>query len=55
MASEVGASRMRPSFLPSGDGRIQFTVFPGRLATFTGVVVSSGCRQMVASAPFWVT
>jgi hypothetical protein len=54
-ASEVGASRMRPSFLPSGDGRIQFTVLPGRLATFTGVAVSSGCRQMVASAPFSVT
>ena len=54
-ASEVGASRIRPRFLPSGDGRIQFTVLPGRLTTFTGVAVSSGWRQMVASAPFSVT
>jgi hypothetical protein len=46
---------MRPGFLPSGDDRIQFTVNPGRLATFTGVAAAGGCRQIVASAPFLVT
>jgi hypothetical protein len=36
-ASDVGVARMSPSFFPSGDGLIQITNFPGRLATVLAV------------------
>src|ERR1700733_7866902 len=50
-ASDVGGPTVSPRFLPSGDGLSQYTYFPERLATFPGGALSSGCRQMVVSAP----
>ena len=54
-ASDCGVHVISPSLLPYGESFINSIILPGKLATFTRVVVFSGCLQTVVPAPVSVS